>query len=63
MPSQFRIPGNQEAMIRRYPVVAYFALTFLIGNSEAIVACRLCRWDSIQFSRIIGNSSGIHRHW
>ena len=31
MPSQFRIPGNQEAMIRRYPVVAYFALTFLIS--------------------------------
>ena len=35
----------------------------IVGNSEAIVACRLCRWDSIQFSRIIGNSSGIHRHW
>jgi hypothetical protein len=36
MPSQFRIPGNQEAMIRRYPVVAYFALTFLISWTGAL---------------------------
>jgi len=31
-----RIPAKQEAMIRRYPVVAYFALTFLISWTGAL---------------------------
>src|SRR5580704_11852266 len=37
MPPEFRIPGSQEAIIRRYPVVAYFALTFLISWTGALV--------------------------
>jgi uncharacterized protein len=37
MPPEFGIPGNQEAIIRRYPVVAYFALTFLISWTGALV--------------------------
>jgi uncharacterized protein len=36
MPSEFRIPSKQEATIRRYPVVAYFALTFLISWTGAL---------------------------
>jgi len=36
MPSESRILGNQEAMIRRYPVVTYFALTFLISWTGAL---------------------------
>src|ERR1700740_383600 len=36
MPSEFRIPSNQEAIVRRYPVVAYFALTFLISWTGAL---------------------------
>jgi uncharacterized protein len=36
MPPEFGIPGNQEAIIRRYPVVAYFALTFLISWTGAL---------------------------
>src|SRR5215472_10467141 len=36
MPSKFRIPGKQEAIIRRHPVVAYFALTFLISWTGAL---------------------------
>jgi membrane protease YdiL (CAAX protease family) len=36
MQPQVSIPGNQEAMIRRYPVVTYFALTFLISWSGAL---------------------------
>jgi membrane protease YdiL (CAAX protease family) len=36
MPSESPIPGNQEAMIRRYPVVAYFALTFLVSWTGAL---------------------------
>src|SRR5580700_3999328 len=36
MPPEFRIPGSQEAIIRRYPVVAYFALTFLISWTGAL---------------------------
>jgi CAAX protease family protein len=36
MPPEFGIPGSQEAIIRRYPVVAYFALTFLISWTGAL---------------------------
>jgi membrane protease YdiL (CAAX protease family) len=36
MPPEFRIPGSREAIIRRYPVVAYFALTFLISWTGAL---------------------------
>jgi membrane protease YdiL (CAAX protease family) len=36
MPPEFRILGSQEAIIRRYPVVAYFALTFLISWTGAL---------------------------
>jgi uncharacterized protein len=36
MPSEFRIPSNQEAIVRRYPVAAYFALTFLISWTGAL---------------------------
>jgi uncharacterized protein len=37
MPSESPIPGNhQEATIRRYPVVAYFALTFLVSWTGAL---------------------------
>jgi hypothetical protein len=31
MPAEFAVPANHEAIIRRYPVVAYFTLTFLIS--------------------------------
>ena len=36
MSPKFRIPSNQEAIIRRYPVVTYFALTFLISWTGAL---------------------------
>jgi CAAX protease family protein len=36
MPPEFAVPSNQEAIIRRYPVVAYFALTFLISWTGAL---------------------------
>jgi uncharacterized protein len=36
MAPEFRVPGSQEATIRRYPVVAYFALTFLISWTGAL---------------------------
>jgi membrane protease YdiL (CAAX protease family) len=36
MPPEFAVPCNQEAIIRRYPVVAYFALTFLISWTGAL---------------------------
>jgi uncharacterized protein len=36
MPSEFRNPSNQAAIVRRYPVVAYFALTFLISWTGAL---------------------------
>jgi membrane protease YdiL (CAAX protease family) len=36
MTSEFRIPGNPQAMMRRYPVVTYFALTFLISWTGAL---------------------------
>ena len=36
MPQEFAVPSNQEAIIRRYPVVAYFALTFLISWTGAL---------------------------
>ena len=36
MPSDFRILSKQETLIRRYPVVAYFALTFLISWTGAL---------------------------
>jgi uncharacterized protein len=36
MSPKFRIPSNQETIIRRYPVVTYFALTFLISWTGAL---------------------------
>ena len=36
MQPELSIPVNEEAMIRRHPVVAYFALTFLISWSGAL---------------------------
>jgi membrane protease YdiL (CAAX protease family) len=36
MPAEVRIPGNEAAIIRRHPVVAYFALTFLISWTGAL---------------------------
>jgi len=37
MPSGLAIPGDKEALIRRYPVVAYFAWTFFISWTGALV--------------------------
>jgi uncharacterized protein len=37
MPPELAIPFDHEARIRRYPVVAYFALTFLISWTGALV--------------------------
>ena len=34
--TEFAVPSNQEAIIRRYPVVTYFALTFLISWAGAL---------------------------
>jgi uncharacterized protein len=36
MPPEFAVPSNREAIIRRYPVVTYFALTFLISWTGAL---------------------------
>jgi CAAX protease family protein len=36
MPPEFAVTRNQEAIIRRYPVVTYFALTFLISWTGAL---------------------------
>jgi uncharacterized protein len=36
MPPEFAVPSNQEAIIRRYPVITYFALTFLISWTGAL---------------------------
>jgi len=36
MPAEFAVPANHEARIRRYPVVAYFTLTFLISWTGAL---------------------------
>jgi len=36
MPSESDIPGKQHALIKRYPIVAYFALTFLISWTGAL---------------------------
>jgi|SRR5579863_233443 len=36
MPPEFAIASNQETTIRRYPVVTYFALTFLISWTGAL---------------------------
>lgn len=36
MPADSAVPDNQEAIVRRYPVVAYFALTFLISWTGAL---------------------------
>ena len=36
MPPEFAVSSNQEAIIRRYPVVTYFALTFLISWTSAL---------------------------
>lgn len=36
MPAEIAVPSNQEAMIKRHPVAAYFALTFLISWTGAL---------------------------
>jgi len=36
MPPEFAVPSNQETIIRRYPVAAYFELTFLISWTGAL---------------------------
>jgi uncharacterized protein len=36
MPPEFAVPSNQQGIIRRYPVVTYFALTFLISWTGAL---------------------------
>jgi uncharacterized protein len=36
MPPEFAVPSNQEAIIRRSPVVTYFALTFVISWTGAL---------------------------
>jgi hypothetical protein len=36
MPPEFAVSSNQEAIIGRYPVVTYFALTFLISWTGAL---------------------------
>jgi uncharacterized protein len=49
MPSEFPSRGNHEAMIRRYPVVAYFALTFLVSwtGALAVAAPHLIRHQPV----------------
>ena len=41
MPPELAIPVDREALTRRYPVVAYFALTFLISWTGALVVAAL----------------------
>jgi membrane protease YdiL (CAAX protease family) len=36
MPPEFAVTSNQGAIIRRYPVITYFALTFLISWTGAV---------------------------
>jgi len=36
MPPEFHVTSNQETIIRRYPVAAYFSLTFLISWTGAL---------------------------
>src|SRR5229473_5718420 len=36
MSAEFAVPANHVAIIRRYPVVAYFTLTFLISWTGAL---------------------------
>jgi membrane protease YdiL (CAAX protease family) len=36
MPAEFAVPSNKEETIRRYPVVTYFALTFVISWTGAL---------------------------
>jgi uncharacterized protein len=45
MPPEFAVPSNQEAMIRSYPLLTYFALTFLISwmGALAVAAPHLVR--------------------
>ncbi len=49
MPSESRILDNQKAIIRRYPVVAYFALTFFISwtGALAVAAPHLIRHQTL----------------
>lgn len=49
VPAEVGSPGNQEAIIRRHPVVAYFALTFLISwtGAFAVAAPHLVRQQSL----------------
>jgi uncharacterized protein len=49
MPPEFAVPSNQETIIRRYPVVTYFALTFLISwtGALAVAAPHLIRHEPL----------------
>jgi membrane protease YdiL (CAAX protease family) len=49
MPPEFAVTSNQETIIRRYPVVTYFALTFLISwtGAFAVAAPHLIRHEPL----------------
>src|ERR1700757_5107984 len=49
MPPEFCVTSNQEVIIRRYPVAAYFALTFLISwtGAPAVSAPHLIRLQAL----------------
>jgi len=49
MPPEFAVTSNQETIIRRYPVVTYFALTFLISwtGALAVAAPHLIRHEPL----------------
>ena len=49
MPPEFAVPSKQEAVIRRYPVFTYFALTFLISwtGALAVAAPHLVRRQAL----------------
>jgi membrane protease YdiL (CAAX protease family) len=49
MPPEFAVPSNREAIIRRHPVVAYIALTFLISwtGALAVAAPHLVRGEPL----------------
>ncbi len=49
MPPEFAVTSNQETIIRRYPVVTYFALTFLIPwtGALAVAAPHLIRHEPL----------------
>src|SRR6266478_6990115 len=49
MPPEFAVTSNHETIIRRYPVVTYFALTFLISwtGALAVAAPHLIRHEPL----------------